>query len=128
MFNAQLTLKAHSDGRKLEVKFRPDDKFCKPAMSKTVKGTNLILRVKRKKGGEPGVSCNNRASKENSKCKYSLELIGVANKIYQFSGDKIALPSYSGHFFVCTFHDALFCIYLKREGCVCVCVYLSTLK
>lgn len=78
-------LQAHSDGRKFEVKFRPDDRFCKPAVSRTVCGTSLILKVKRRKERDTSALCNSETM-ENVKSEYSVELMGVANKIYQFSG------------------------------------------
>lgn len=78
---------AHLDGRKLEVKFRPDDQFCKPAISKTIRRSSLILKVKRKKRKEAfSALSKSETSDENVKYDYAVELMGVANKTYQFTG------------------------------------------
>ncbi|XP_064395754.1 general transcription factor 3C polypeptide 5-like isoform X2 [Halichondria panicea] len=42
--------KAHSEsGAALEMRFRPEDRYCKPALAREDKVTNLVLRVRRRR-------------------------------------------------------------------------------
>ena len=69
------------------MRFRPDDQYCKPALSKTVTGSYLILKIRRKKadGNTLSESCDLGSTKVDF--EYSAELMGISNKMYQFSGE-----------------------------------------
>lgn len=64
--------KAYSDpARRLEVKFRPDDPYCKSAYANRFTTSCLLLRVKKNKGGtEP----------------YSVSIEGTVSTVYKFRG------------------------------------------
>ena len=68
--------KAHYEGGKLELKFRPRDKHCKPATTKEQNESTLVLRIRRKK--------IKKGLHESSDC--SVDVVGVINKCFQFTG------------------------------------------
>lgn len=62
----------------LEMRFRPEDRYCKPAVAREEKVTSLVLKVKRRKAkSDDGVGRID---------EYSVELLGIANKNYHFPG------------------------------------------
>lgn len=90
-----LNLQAHYDGQRLEVRFRPSDQYCTPAFSKTTVGSNLVLKVKRRRVVPPTDSALMGVEEEitgetpcDSKVvyEYSADLMGICNKTYQFTG------------------------------------------
>ena len=77
------------------MRFRPDDQYCKPALSKTVVGSSLILKVKRHRTvqSEANHSLATESARSSdgvgtheSEVQYSAELMGICNKTYQFTG------------------------------------------
>lgn len=77
------------------MKFRPGDRYCAPALSKTVVGSSLILKVKRKKVATPKEDASNSEESEGErleiKYEYSVKLMGICNKTYQFTGTYLNL-------------------------------------
>ncbi len=60
------------------MRFRPEDRYCKPALAREDKVTNLVLRVRRRRRqGE---------SNGGGDYEYSTELMGIANKSFHFPG------------------------------------------
>ncbi len=98
------------------MRFRPEDQYCKPSIARSNKTSNLLLKVKRKcrkskieAGGGDGASEkrdegdgeamemeSGEAGKKTIKdegnggqkeYEYSMELVGIVNTTYQFSGN-----------------------------------------
>ena len=89
-------LKAHLEKGKVELKFRPSDQYCKPAVSKAVVGSNLVLKVKRRKNGlESDKSSTTEGKEKGVDFHYSVELIGICNKTYQFTGTQLCTVFHS---------------------------------
>ncbi len=61
------------------MRFRPEDRYCKPALAREDKVTNLVLRVRRRRRQEG-------ESDGGGEYEYSTELMGIANKIFHFPG------------------------------------------
>lgn len=106
------TLQAYFEkNERLEAKFRPEDQFCKPAVARANKTSNLVLKVKRKRrlkvseggaswggrengedmlggGDQPALGEASRSEGEGGKEEYdySAELLGVVNTTFQFQG------------------------------------------
>ena len=95
------------------MRFRPEDQYCKPSIARSNKTSNLLLKVKRRRtkakiaaGGnevgemekeddEEAMQVDKGEEKETAQdegdggqreYKYSVELLGVVNTTYQFSG------------------------------------------
>lgn len=81
----------------LELKLRPEDAYCRPAVAREKKVTNLILRVKRKKreGGHSSGASHPSSSTVEQKDEdgersgghgYCAEVLGLVNTSFEFPG------------------------------------------
>ena len=68
---------------RIELRFRPDDPFCKPTHGEQTQTANLLLKVVRK-------TRRNLTTKEEE-ITYHVELEGVVQKTYKFLGKKVVL-------------------------------------
>lgn len=66
----------------LEVRLRPEDRFCKPALAQSVPVTNMVLRVRRRKQRKNGGEEDGR--REGSECR--VDILGMVKQSYEFSG------------------------------------------
>ncbi len=72
-------LQARTDsGTTLEMRYRPEDRYCKPTVAREEKVTNLVLKVRRRKA-----QTDDGAERKH---EYSVELLGIANENYHFPG------------------------------------------
>lgn len=74
----------------MELRFRPDDRYCKPAIAREEKVTNLMLRVRRRRRQRGCEGCKD--GREDS--EYSVELLGIANKLLHFPGNDLSSSLY----------------------------------
>ena len=106
IYDIHVSEQAHFDkNRHLEVRFRPEDQYCKPAVARAKKSSCLVLKVKRKrrlKSGErqttadgdvqlaaaemPGDKVQSLDENTDRAYDYSAELLGVVNTVYCFPG------------------------------------------
>ena len=75
--------------RGLEVRLRPEDKYCKPAIASSVPVTNMVLRVRRRRrkgmdgcGGEGGEGESERF--RGPECQ--VEVLGLVRQNFEFTG------------------------------------------
>lgn len=84
----------------LEARFRPEDKYCKPVLARSVPVTNIVLRVRRrrqKKGGRVGEEGgaegagggeveerNEREGRREQECH--VEVLGLVKNNFEFTG------------------------------------------
>lgn len=76
----------------LEVRLRPEDKYCKPALARCVPVTNIVLRVRRKRhkksgslrdgGREEGMGRENGS--RGRECQ--VEVLGLVKVNFEFTG------------------------------------------
>lgn len=82
---SSVSFQTHSDpSRRLELKFRPDDPYCKCVYANRFSASCLLLKVKRNrsKDGEP----------------YSVSIEGTVSTVYKFRGEyKASLPTETWH-------------------------------
>ena len=71
---------------RLELRFRPDDIYCKPAIGRPSKTCCLALKIKRKKDQPESMSIE---QDEVEEYKYSAEILGLVDTIFEFSGQCI---------------------------------------
>ena len=71
---------------RLELRFRPDDIYCKPAIGRPSKTCCLALKIKRKKDQPESMSIEHDEVEEY---KYSAEILGLVDTIFEFSGQCI---------------------------------------
>ena len=71
------------EGRKLEMKFRPNDHHCKPVLSKVLWESTIILKIKKKKCRLMDTEC----SIEELDCNYAVDVIGIVSKSFRFNGN-----------------------------------------
>ena len=80
----------------LEARFRPEDRFSKPAVARPVSVTSMVLRVRRRrrrgKEGERG---------ERLQCQ--VEILGMVKQSYEFTGMYI---------------HCILCVYMHMHVCV----------
>jgi hypothetical protein len=69
----------------LELRFRPSDRYCAPALSKTTVVSNLVLKVKRRRKASSH-SVTTEPGTKQVQYEYSAELMGICNKTYIFAG------------------------------------------
>ena len=83
-----LSIQAHYEkNHGLEVRLRPEDLYCKPALAHSIPVTNMVLRVRRRrrrqrKGGGVGEG----DSEGGGEPEYSVEVLGLVNHSYEFTG------------------------------------------
>lgn len=75
----------YEKNQSLEVRLRPEDKFCKPAQARSVPVTNLVLRVRRRRrrvseGEGPVEGDGSQASVCN------VEVLGLVKQNFEFTG------------------------------------------
>lgn len=71
---------------RLELRFRPDDSYCKPAIARQSKPCCLALKIKRRKKREQPLGSNGRNESDNNVYEYSAELLGTVNMQFDFIG------------------------------------------
>lgn len=74
--------KTHADpSRRLELRFRPEDVFCKPTCADRFRTTNLLMRVVRKRVKQKqAAECSTDAKMEFS---LHAEILGVVDTTYR---------------------------------------------
>ena len=80
------------DGKRLELRLRPDDPFCKPACADRQESTSLVLRVrkrKKKKNHQPeqenASETGAAGGKEEDEYEYDTKILGYSDVTYSFS-------------------------------------------
>jgi len=68
------------DNASLEARFRPEDRYSKPAIAKDHRVTNLVLRVRRRRKAQPS------SDPGEGEFEYSTQLLGIANTEFTFPG------------------------------------------
>ena len=72
----------------LELRFRPEDRYCRSAVARLCPVTNLVLRVRRRKRkngvGEREGEGREREEEEEEEC--SVEVLGVVKNSFEFEG------------------------------------------
>ena len=63
---------------RLELRFRPEDHFCKPAVARMKTVTNIVLKVKRHK---------RKGSNGGTDWEYTAEVLGTVTKCFEFTGE-----------------------------------------
>lgn len=63
---------------RLELRFRPEDHFCKPAVARMKTVTNIVLKVKRHK---------RKGSNGGTDWEYTAEVMGTVTKCFEFTGE-----------------------------------------
>lgn len=69
----------------LEVRLRPEDKYCKPALARSVPVTNMVIRVRRRRRKEEGGREEEGGDRsERSECH--VEVLGLVKQNFEFTG------------------------------------------
>ena len=92
----------HETNKRIELRFRPDDPYCKPLCGNLYQTNNLLVRVKRRyrkpktktvKDGEKveALTAGNDDGAEDSDdvlkdVEYKSEVLGVVESTYRFTG------------------------------------------
>ena len=71
---------------RIELRYRPDEQFCKPTLSKSKKVTNLALKVKRKKISPCQEGRHEAGQTSASNYEYTVEVLGVIERCFIFEG------------------------------------------
>ena len=75
----------------LEARLRPEDKYCKPALARSVPVTNMVLRVRRRrwkkcKGGGEGEEEGEDQSVRVRGPGCHVEVLGLVKQNFEFTG------------------------------------------
>lgn len=79
-------LKALAENRKLELRFRPQDPYCKPAYGTMNKVSSLLLKVKRRRKSNPADSHILDGGDDSNAFEYKVEILGIITSSYKFQG------------------------------------------
>ncbi|XP_025114194.1 general transcription factor 3C polypeptide 5-like [Pomacea canaliculata] len=76
--------KALAENRKLELRFRPQDPYCKPAYGTMNKVSSLLLKVKRRRKSNPADSHILDGGDDSNAFEYKVEILGIITSSYKF--------------------------------------------
>ncbi|GLV42415.1 lethal (2) 37Cd [Carabus blaptoides fortunei] len=72
--------------RRVELRFRPDDLYCKPTCGDRNFTTALLIKVKvKRKSRDPSTPCSSKDADKPQTVTYTTSVIGVVDTIYKFN-------------------------------------------
>ena len=70
----------------LEVRLRPEDKYCKPALARSVPVTNIVLRVRRKRRKKEDSGGEGEGRERSKVLACHVEVVGLVKQNFEFTG------------------------------------------
>lgn len=70
----------------MELRFRPNDIYCKPTCGDKILTTSLLLKIKvKKKFREPDAPCSSKTADSPQSITFTTSIIGVVDSVYKFN-------------------------------------------
>lgn len=70
----------------MELRFRPNDIYCKPACGDKIVTTSLLLKIKvKKKFRNADAPCSSKSADAPQSISFTTSIIGVVDSVYKFN-------------------------------------------